>query len=217
MLLAESSFETQNLCEAVGDQKFWYINGIFMQADVVNGNKRLYPGAVLSEAIDTYMNDVKGNRAVGELNHPKDRLTIDPERINTLITEIRQDGSNWYGKARVINTPMGKITQALLEGGVKMGVSSRAGGEVKMNSKGIAEVQRGLSIKAIDSVYHPSAPDAFVQGLMEGQDKIWDQADKDVILLESIREDIKRANLRTLSEAKVKAFARMINSLGRSN
>jgi hypothetical protein len=194
-------------------KKFHYIHGIFAQADVVNGNKRIYPEKVLDESMNDYIkNYVSKSRAVGELIHPSE-TKIGLDRVSHLITEMRKDGKNYIGKARILNTPTGKITQALLEGGVKLGVSTRADGKVVQNSRGLNEVAPGLGMKAIDIVYNPSAPDALVDSIMESVDTVMDALSEDMMLVESIRADIRKTSSKELQEAKLKAFKQIMEHL----
>lgn len=213
-ILTESNFDDVELIsESVNGKKFHYIHGIFAQADVVNGNKRVYPEKILDESMGAYIDKfVKTNRAVGTLIHPAD-LNIDLDRVSHLVTEMKKDGKNYVGKARVLNTPTGKIVQALLEGGVKLGVSTRAGGKVVTNSRGLNEVAPGLDMKAVDIVYNPSAPDALVDSIMESVDSVMDALSEDMQLVESIKADIRKASSRDLQEAKFKAFQKIMESL----
>ena len=213
-ILTESNFDDVELIsESVNGKKFHYIHGIFAQADVVNGNKRVYPEKILDESMGAYIDKfVKTNRAVGELVHPAS-LDMGLDRISHLVTEMKKDGKNYVGKARVLNTPTGKIVQALLEGGVKLGVSTRAGGKVITNSRGLNEVAPGLDMKAVDIVYNPSAPDALVDSIMESVDSVMDALSEDMQLVESIKADIRKASSRDLQEAKFKAFQKIMESL----
>lgn len=131
MNLIEHVFEdTQVITESRDDQKFWYIEGIFAQANKINRNRRVYPKEVLKESMDEYIkNYVAGSRAIGELSHPQNS-GVNPDRASHLILSLKEDGDNYIGRARVLNTPCGKIVQGLLEGGVKIGVSTRADGRV---------------------------------------------------------------------------------------
>ena len=167
MLLKESCFDTTSEFLLEGVEKNLYLYGIFMQADVPNRNKRIYPNRVMEPAVDVFIEEfVKKNRAVGELEHPQSS-TPHPDRICTMITEIQKDGSDYIGKAKVLGTPTGQLLRALLEGGVQMGVSSRGRGETKMRN-GLEEVLT-YKLDAIDVVYAPSAPDAFVSTLVESE------------------------------------------------
>lgn len=213
--LIESSFDdVEIVTESTSTgKKFHYIHGIFAQADVLNGNKRVYPERVLDESMGNYIRDyVSKSRAVGELVHPS-VTSIGLDRVSHLITEMRKDGKNYVGKARVLNTPTGKIVQALLEGGVKLGVSTRADGKVITNTRGLNEVAPGLGMKAIDIVYNPSAPDALVDSIMESVDTVMDALSEDMVLVESIREDIRKASSKEMQEAKLKAFQKVMEHL----
>jgi hypothetical protein len=160
----------KNLSSQKKDNSY-YIEGIFLQADVVNKNGRIYPMSILSEEVDKYVQDfVLTNRALGELNHPK-TPKVNPERASHMITELKQDGnSNFYGKAKVLSKmPCGSVVANLIDEGVKFGVSSRGLGELEEQNGNKVCISYNLS--AIDIVYEPSAPLAFVNGILE--DKEW--------------------------------------------
>lgn len=213
-VLSESNFsDVQIISEEISGDKNWYITGPFAQHSVVNRNRRVYPKGVMNESMDVYIKEyLDRNQAVGELNHPPTTV-INPERIAIKIESLTENGNSYVGKARILNTPCGKVIQGLLEGGVKMGVSTRADGQVKKNSQGIMEVQSGLRMSAIDAVFNPSGPDCFVEGLMEGADFVWDTMIEDVQFVESIRNDILKASSRSLNEAKIEAFQKFMNRL----
>jgi len=215
LILTESSFDDVSIVteSTESGQKFRYISGIFAQSNVLNKNKRIYPEQVLDESMNNYINEyVSKSRAVGELIHPS-QTSIDLNRISHLTTELRKDGSNYIGRARILNTPTGKIAQALLEGGVKLGVSTRADGSVKMNSQGINEVASGLNMKAIDIVFNPSAPDALVDSIMESEMPIIDALSDDMQLVESIKMAIRSTKSSELQMAKLKAFKTIMESI----
>lgn len=210
--------ETQILTENAGDgKKFMYIHGIFMQAEKKNRNGRIYPKSILESAVDIFNTDlVSKNRALGELNHPA-RLNVDPREACHLITELTWDGSNVIGKARILDgTPTGGILRGLIEGGVCMGVSSRAAGSLKKNRAGIPEVQKDLRISTVDAVTDPSAPEAFVQGLMEGVNWIYENGifvqDNGKMIEEAVAE-INRTPSRQLDEVKLKLFSQFLSSI----
>lgn len=207
--------ETEILTEAASDgKKFMYIHGIFMQAEKKNRNGRVYPKGILEEAVEIFNKDfVLKNRALGELNHPP-RLNVDPSEACHLITELSWDGSNVLGKARILEgTPKGAILKGLVEGGVCMGVSSRAAGSVKKNRQGINEVQKDLRLSTVDAVSDPSAPDAFVQGLMEGVSWIYENGvflqDQGQRIEEAVNE-VKRARSAELEAVKLRLFAEFL-------
>lgn len=165
-LLVETSSQVETLTENNGDGKTMFIEGIFAQAELKNGNGRIYPKAIMEKAVENYMKDfVTKRRALGELNHP-DRPFADPSKGAILIESLHWEGNNVIGKARVLGTHAGKDVQALIEGGFAMGVSTRALGTVIENS-GMKVVQDDLMLTAVDCVDNPSAPDAYVNPLME--------------------------------------------------
>lgn len=214
MLLVETTYNTQaQLLESEG-KKSWFIEGICLQSDIVNQNKRFYPRGIMEAAVKSFSSDfLAHNRAVGELNHPQ-TPEVNPERIAIRIENLNQTGNNFVTKARVLGTPQGQIVSSLLEGGVKLGLSSRGMGALKANTQGINEVQQGYRIAAIDVVYYPSAPDAFVQGIMEGKNLKWDTCEEDVQFVESLKNDLSRAKMAQLQEAKVKMLESFIKRFG---
>lgn len=167
MNFKDTLYETTSDEVVVGTKKKLYITGPFIQCDVVNRNKRLYPLSVVKPTVDEYIKEyVQTSRAVGELEHPESTAGV-TDRIAVRITELTQDGKDFIGKALVLSTPCGELIKALLDGGVRMGVSSRGSGATKPKN-GYEEVS-SYSLKAIDVVYAPSAPDAFVDTLMESK------------------------------------------------
>lgn len=211
-IISEQIYDTHILTEGEGVNKSWFIEGVYLQAAVKNKNKRIYPKPVLEEAVNIYEADIKNNQAVGELSHPE-TLSINMDKICMRIESLTASGNDFIGKAKILNTPAGRILQGLLEGGVKTGVSSRGAGSVRSNSQGISEVEKGYRIVAIDSVFHPSAPDALVTGIMEGASWIFESAEPDVRYLEEIRSSIRSANARRLDEAKIAAFHKFMSRL----
>ena len=206
MLLVESNYQTEVLTEGEGNSKNWYINGIFMQADVVNRNRRMYPDAIVNPQVDWYIKEyVSTSRALGELDHP-DTPKIDLNRASHLITEVKKDGSNYIGKAKVLDTPTGNLVKGLLSGGVKLGVSSRGMGSVQPDRNGVSVVQPDFKLATVDIVYQPSAPEAFVEGLMESDKFVWGSVHEDVEFVQSLKDMIKETKLVDLREAKIEAF-----------
>lgn len=199
-----------------GRGRDWVIEGVFIQSDIVNRNRRLYPRQLMESKIGEYQRDfVDMNRAVGELSHP-DTTEINLDNITHLTTQINQDGANFIGRAKILNTPQGNVVRGLLEGGVKLGVSSRARGSVKQNAQGVNEVQDDFNLAAIDIVYQPSAPDAFVQGLVENADFVWDtihEADQEFV--ESLKDDVHTTESSQLDEKKLEVFQRFFDNLSR--
>lgn len=154
--------------------KDWFIEGIFLQSDIKNRNGRMYPVNVLEKEVNRYVTEsIQKNRAYGELGHPAGPA-INLDRVSHLITELKRDGKNFIGKAKLTETPMGQIARGLLESGASLGVSSRAMGTLK-EDKGVMIVQEDLRLStAADIVADPSAPDAFVKGIMENVEWLYD-------------------------------------------
>jgi hypothetical protein len=196
-------------------QKNYFIEGIFMQADIQNRNGRMYPGEILEKECQRYMKEaVEQGRAYGELGHPNGP-SINLDRVSHLITNLRQEGSNYIGTAKLMETPMGNIVKGLIDGGGSLGVSTRGLGSLAEDkARGCMVVQDDFKLAtAADIVADPSAPDAFVRGIMEGVDWIWDNGLLKAQKLEEIQKTIKKAPSKNLSEAKVNAFKSFINEL----
>lgn len=174
-LIKEITEDLQYLKEDSGNGNDFFIEGIIMQGDIKNRNGRLYPSSVLGRELSRYNESyVAKNRAYGELGHPNGP-TINLDRVSHRFTDLRQEGSNIVGKAKIMDTPMGKIVKSFIEEGAQLGISSRGMGSVKKNKDGIMEVQEDFMLAtAGDIVADPSAPDAFVQGIMEGVEFYYD-------------------------------------------
>lgn len=203
-LITELNETVSTLFEKTEDgAKRWFIEGVFLQSNIKNKNGRVYPFGIMEREVNRYTGDyVAKNRAVGELGHP-DGPSINLDRVSHKIVELKQSGDNFVGKAQILNTPMGKIVQSFLEDGVAIGVSSRGMGSLKENSKGIMEVQGDFYLAtAGDIVSDPSAPDAWVNGIMEGCEFYWDSGklEKKMVNAREIIEQDTRS--RTLDEAR---------------
>ena len=174
-LIREEIENVEVIVEERGGKKNLYIEGVFLQGDIKNRNGRMYPSQTLAKEVSRYNEAFVGKgRALGELGHP-DGPTVNLDRVSHKIMSLRQEGSNFIGRAKVLNTPMGNIAKNLLDEGVKLGVSSRGVGSVSMNNEGVNVVGEDFMLAtAADIVADPSAPDAFVDGIMEGKDWIWD-------------------------------------------
>lgn len=179
MLLITEVFneDCEVLKESAPDgKKNYYIEGIFMQSDLRNRNGRVYPGPILEKEMKRYNeNFIKTKRALGELGHP-DGPQINGDRVSHLITEMRRDGNNFMGKAKIIGTPMGEIVKTFIDEGVKIGVSTRGLGSVKQTNEGIMEVQNDFHLATVDIVTDPSGPNCFVNGIMENTEYYFDIA-----------------------------------------
>jgi hypothetical protein len=174
-LITEEIESVEFLVESRGGKKSMYIEGVFLQGNIKNRNGRMYPMETLRREVGRYNeNHVAKGRALGELGHPEGP-TVNLDRVSHKIVSLRESGSNFIGKAKILNTPMGKIATSLVEEGVKLGVSSRGIGSLKMTREGVNIVGDDFMLAtAADIVADPSAPDAFVEGIMEGKDWVWD-------------------------------------------
>lgn len=192
--------------------KDFFIEGIFMMADQPNRNKRVYESKVLQPAVEKYIEEqVKTGRAVGELNHP-DGPTINLDKVSHRIVDLRIEGSNVIGKAKILNTPMGQIVKGLLEGGVKLGVSSRGMGSLEERN-GVNYVKDDFHLATVDIVQDPSAPAAFVNGIMEGVEWIWENGVYKPQEIEKIETEIKKTPKAQLAEAQVRVFQHFLSKL----
>lgn len=212
-LFTELVEDVQYIVEERGGKKDLFIVGPFMQAEQKNRNGRIYKLPVLEREVQRYSKEyVDTNRALGELGHPNGP-SINLDRVCIKIVELKQDGNNFMGKAKVLGTPMGDIARNLLESGVQLGVSTRGMGSLK-EVNGIMEVQDDFFLAtAADVVADPSAPDAFVQGIMEGVEWIWDNGVIKAQHVEQIKESIVKASAKDLQEAKLNAFTNYLNFL----
>jgi hypothetical protein len=200
-------------------KKNYFIEGIFMQGDIKNRNGRIYPSATLENEMKRYQKDfIETKRALGELGHP-DGPQINGDRVSHLITDMRREGNDFYGKAKILSTPMGEIVKSLLDEGVKIGVSTRGLGSVKAGRDGVMEVQKDFHLSTVDIVTDPSAPNAFVNGIMENVEYYYDIASgnwRAQEVIENIQEEVeKKVNrvVRTIDEA---TATRMFESFIRS-
>ncbi len=192
--------------------KTYVIEGVFMQADKKNRNGRVYGKAILENAVNKYVKEqVKTGRAVGELNHPEGP-TINLDKVSHKITELKFEGSDVIGKASILDTPMGKIVEGLLEGGVKLGVSSRGMGTL-VNKQGTSHVGKDFMLSTVDIVQDPSAPGAFVNGIMEGVEWIWHNGALCPQEIEEIETEIKEARGMRSSNIEIKAFKNFLSKL----
>ena len=173
-LITETIEDVQVITEGKGDDKKLYIEGVFLQSEIKNRNGRMYPFSVLEKEVNRYNEEyVKTSRALGELGHP-DGPTVNLDRVSHRITSLRAEGNNFIGKAQILNTPNGNIAKALLEEGVKLGVSSRGMGSIDKREDCGVVMDDFMLATAADIVADPSAPDAFVNGIMEGKEWAWD-------------------------------------------
>ena len=214
-LITEEVTNVRILTEGEGTNKKLYIEGVFLQGEIKNRNGRMYPISTLSKEVDRYCeNFVNKGRALGELGHP-DGPTVNLDRVSHKITSLVQEGNNFRGKAQILNTPMGKIASSLLDEGVMLGVSSRGVGSLQTTSEGHKVVGEDFQLAtAADIVADPSAPDAFVNGIMEGKEWVWEGG----ILREQLAEQTKRrintlVDQRALEEHKLNLFNEFLSNL----
>ena len=207
MKLIREEIETvEVLTEEADGKKSYYITGPFLQGDIKNRNGRIYEARVLAKEVARYNEQfIKRNRALGELGHP-DGPTVNLDRVSHNITELYQDGSNFIGKAKILNTPMGQIAAGLLGDGVQLGVSSRGMGSL-VQREGVNYVGEDFHLAtAADIVADPSAPDAFVQGIMEGKEWIWDNGMLKECDVARVKQTIDAAPASRLNEAILEGF-----------
>ena len=226
-LIAEVNEEAKVLTELNEEtgKKSYFIEGIFMQADLKNRNGRIYPSAVLEKEMKRYQKDfIDTKRALGELGHPEGP-SINGDRVSHLITEMKQDGSNFLGKAKILGTPMGNIVKEFMDEGVKIGVSTRGLGSVKPTNQGIMEVQDDFHLATVDIVTDPSGPNCFVNGIMENTEYYYDiaaghwlpqhESVEEVIeeIQETIEKEVRRVVRRVDESTAAQLFERFVNSL----
>jgi len=212
-LITEHTENIRYIAEAAsnGEKKF-IIDGVFMQAEQMNRNRRIYPKTVLEKAVRTYVTEyVNKGRAVGELNHPEGPA-INLDKVSHRITELQWSGNDVVGKALILDTPMGKIVKGLLEGGCQLGVSSRGMGTVA-NKNGQTLVNDDFVLSTVDIVQDPSAPSAFVNGIMEGVEWIWDNGLLKAQQLEKYETEITKTSSANLAEAQIKIWNDFLSKL----
>ena len=194
--------------------KKYNIEGVFLQSDIKNRNGRIYPTEILDKEVKRYMKEnVKKNRAYGELGHP-DSPTINLDRVSHMIKDLKLEGKDFIGKAKIMDTPYGKIVKSLIDEGASLGVSSRGMGSLKTTKDGSSEVQKDFMLAtAADIVADPSAPDAFVRGVMEGKE--WMFVDGKFVEqdIDAVKSSITKATRSQLEEAKLFAFAKFLKAI----
>ena len=191
-----------------------YMSGICIQGGIRNANQRVYPVSEISKAVKTLNDQIQnGYSVLGEVDHPDD-LKINLDRVSHLIVDLRKDGTNYIGRAKILETPMGNIARGLLDGGANLGVSSRALGSLKMNEEGVQVVQDDFMLStAADIVADPSAPDAFVRGIMESKEWVFVDGKFVEKHIDEVKTTIKKASSRQLQEAKLRAFQNFLSKI----
>ena len=212
-LIREEVSDAEYIVEETNGKKNYKIRGIFMQADMKNRNGRIYPMETLAKEVNRYNEQfVEQKRAFGELGHP-DGPTVNLERVSHMITDLKPEGKNFIGEAKIMDTPYGKIVKNLIDEGAKLGVSSRGMGSLE-NKGGSNYVGRDFYLAtAADIVADPSAPDAFVQGIMEGKEWVWDNGVIREVDIHEMKKTIERAKRIELAEKNASVFKKFLSKL----
>jgi hypothetical protein len=214
-LIREVFEQTNTIVESkLGKGKEYFIEGIFLQSELKNRNGRMYPESIMDNEVGRYIKEsVEKNRAYGELGHP-DTPSINLDRVSHMIVSLRKEGTNYIGRAKILETPMGQIARGLLDGGANLGVSSRALGSLQTNNEGVQIVQDDFMLStAADIVADPSAPDAFVRGIMESKEWVFVDGKFVEQHIEEAQRSIRRASSKNLEEAKIYAFQKFLSKI----
>lgn len=217
-LITELNEEVKYLVEEKEGKKNYFIEGIIMQADIINRNGRMYPSHIMEQEVNRYNEQyVSKGRAYGELGHPAGP-TLNLERASHMFKSLRREGNNFVGRAKIMDTPMGNIVKSLISEGASLGISSRGMGSIKENKNGVMEVQADFHLAtAGDIVADPSAPDAFVRGIMEGVEWVWDNGLLKAQRIEQYKEEINRGARQKISEqTAIKVFNQFFQDLSKS-
>ena len=212
-LITETIEDVQILTEETNGKKDYKIKGVFMQADIKNRNGRIYPVETLAKEVRRYTKEfIEKKRAFGELGHP-DGPTVNLERVSHMITSLKPEGKNFIGEAKVMDTPYGKIVINLIDEGAVLGVSSRGMGSIQQQGGRNLVGKDFYLATAADIVADPSAPDAFVEGIMEGKEWVWDNGVLKSVTVEQYKSEIEKAKRQELAEKKSKIFADFMSKL----
>ena len=212
-LITETIEDVQILTEEKNGKKDYKIKGVFMQADIKNRNGRIYPVETLAKEVRRYTKEfIEKKRAFGELGHP-DGPTVNLERVSHMITSLKPEGKNFIGEAKVMDTPYGKIVKNLIDEGAVLGVSSRGMGSIQQQGGRNMVGKDFYLATAADIVADPSAPDAFVEGIMEGKEWVWDNGVLKSVTVEQYKSEIEKAKRQELAEKKSKIFADFMSKL----
>ena len=212
-LITEMNQDVKFLTEKKEDgSKSVYIEGIFMQAEKPNRNGRIYGRGIMEREVQKYQELINEKRSLGELGHPPNP-SINLNQVSHMITGLKFEGNDIYGKAKILDTPMGKIAKNFIEEGVRLGVSSRGLGSVKLNKEGVNEVQDDFHLATVDIVADPSAPDAFVQGIMESADWILENGVWKAVQIEQAQNTIRKASKADLNKVKLQVFEQFLRAI----
>ena len=212
-LITETIENIEVLTEERNGKKDYKIKGIFMQADIKNRNGRIYPVGTLAKEVKRYNEQfINKKSAFGELGHP-DGPTVNLERVSHMITSLKPEGKNFIGEAKIMDTPYGKIVKNLIDEGAQLGVSSRGMGSLQSGSQGNVVGKDFYLATAADIVADPSAPDAFVEGIMEGKEWVWDNGVLKSMEVEKYKEEIEKTKRAELAEKKASIFKDFLNKI----
>ena len=212
-LITETIEDVQVITEGKGDSKKLYIEGVFLQSELKHRNGRMYPFSVLQKEVNRYNEEyIKTSRALGELGHP-DGPTVNLDRVSHRIVSLTEDGTNFKGKAQILDTPMGKIASSLLGEGVKLGVSSRGMGSIDKREDVNVVMDDFMLATAADIVADPSAPDAFVNGIMEGKEWAWDNGILKETKVAKYQSYMNNATRKNLEERTLRVFEDFLSGL----
>jgi hypothetical protein len=212
-LITEMNQDVKFLTEKKEDgTKSVYIEGIFMQAEKPNRNGRIYGRGIMEREVQKYQELINEKRSLGELGHPPNP-SINLNQVSHIITGLKFEGNDIYGKAKILDTPMGKIAKNFIEEGVRLGVSSRGLGSVKLNKEGVNEVQDDFHLATVDIVADPSAPDAFVQGIMESAEWILENGVWKAVQIEQAQNLIRKASKADLNKVKLQVFEQFLRTI----
>ena len=212
-LISEEIKDAQYLVEETNGKKNYKIKGVFLQSDIKNRNGRIYENDILSKEVNRYQKEfIDKKRAFGELGHP-DGPVVNLERVSHMITELKPEGKNFVGEAKIMDTPYGKIVKGLIDEGAQLGVSSRGMGSLVQKNGGNYVGKDFYLATAADIVADPSAPDAFVEGIMENKEWVWDNGVIKQQDIEEYKEHIREAKMLKLAEVKANAFKSFLEKL----
>jgi hypothetical protein len=213
-LIREHVEEVELIIESTdGKSKDYYISGVFLQSNLKNRNGRIYPKQIMENEVGRYNKEyIDKNRAYGELGHP-DSPTINLDRVSHMIKSLKVDGNNFIGKAKILDTPYGKIVKSLIDEGAQLGVSSRGlGSLVQKNGANLVQDDFQLATAA-DIVADPSAPDAFVNGIMEGAEWIYNASTNSWMMAEQIKQEVRQMTAKQVGESQARLFEQFLSSL----
>lgn len=214
-LIKEVAEDLGYIVEEANGKKHVYIEGVFAQYDIGNRNGRIYPKSIMEKEVTRYQTIIEAKRSLGELGHPPNP-SINLDKVSHLITNLKmEEGGRVVGRAKILETPMGIIAKNLIENDCGLGVSTRGLGSLKAGKNGLQEVQDDFHLATVDIVADPSAPDAFVQGIMENAEWICDNGIWRAVEIEAAQKEIKKASAKDLEEAKLKVFEQLLSKLSR--